>query len=289
MKLAYPPDRPKMKPALQAVLTARAGMACAEVARRGPAASVFELRKRAKEMRGLLRLLQGVWEDAPLWQARIRDAAKDLAPARDAEVMLETFDSLTARRRAPREFDSLRQMLLDEIDICDAALDPDAMARFATLMHTFAEGAGKFTPSAKTAPRVWRNLDRTWAKGARAYAKAHKTSDNTEAFHDWRKWLKRHWYQARFFKPVDRAGLRAHIACVDALAKTLGAHNDLDVLHQYLRATCPHDPALPRLERDLLAARARHAQQALQMGAALYAAPAPAKAWRARWQAWRKG
>lgn len=289
MKLAYPADRSKMKPALQAVLCARAAMACAEVARHGPAASVFALRKRSKELRGLLRLLQGVWDDAPMWQARIRDAAKGLAPARDAEVMLDTFDSLTARRRAPHEFDGLRQMLLDEIDICDAALDPDAMARFGALMEAFAENAAKFIPSAKTTPHVWRNLDRTWAKGARAYAKAREGNDDAEAFHDWRKWLKRHWYQARFFKPIDRAGLRAHIAGVDALAKTLGAHNDLDVLHQYLRATCPHDPALPRLERDLLAARAHHAQQALQMGAALYASPAPTKAWRDRWQAWRKG
>jgi CHAD domain-containing protein len=276
-----------MKPALQTALAARARMACAEVDDHGPRASVFELRKRSKEVRSLLRLLRGVWDDAPLWQDRIRDAARQLAPARDAEVMLATLDGLTARRRAPSEFDGLRDMLLDEIDMSDAALDPDAIARFAKVMAGCAKAVDKFNSVDKTTPLVWQNLDRSWAKGAQAYATACNSADDAQVFHDWRRWVKRHWYQARFFKPIDRRALGAHVMQVDGLGKTLGAHNDLDVLHHYLRATCASDPALPRIERDLSAARTRLAQQALQMGAALYAAPAPAKDWDARWQDWR--
>ncbi|SUZ31489.1 hypothetical protein ROE7235_01235 [Roseibaca ekhonensis] len=289
MKLSYPPERPKLQPALRQTLVARANMACDAVAAHGSGASVFELRKRAKEIRGLLRLLRGGWEGARDWNARIRDAAAKLAPARDAEVMFATFDSLTAKRRAPAEFDSLRDMLLDEIDICDAALQEDALEQFAATMNAFATDAKALHVPDKTAPVVWHNLGRTWAKGQLAHAQAAQAGQDATAFHDWRKRLKQHWYQARFFKPIDRAGLGEHIAQVDALGKTLGAHNDLDVLHMFLRATCPADPALGRLEPDLLAARAKLATQTLSMGRRLYAAPDPAQDWPARWQTWRNG
>lgn len=288
-KLAYPPDRPKLKPALRQILAARADMACAEVAGQGDRARIFELRKRAKECRGLLRLLRGGWDDAADWNARLRDAAARLAPARDAEVMLTTFDDLTARRRAPSEFDTLRAALLDEMEIADAATDPDAVAQFAATMQEFAQAARSLKIPDKTAPVVWPNLSRTWDKGARARQQAAQSGDDASAFHDWRKRLKQHWYQARFFKPIDRTALRAHIARVDALGKTLGAHNDLDVLHMYLRATCPADPALARLDPDLTRARARFAQQALQMGRRLYDGPNPAKHWSQTWRDWRRG
>jgi len=289
MKLSYPSERPKLKPALRQTLAARAEMACTEVTTHGASASVFALRKRAKECRGLLHLLRGGWEDSTQWNARLRDAAAKLAPARDAEVMLASFDSLTARRRAPSEFDSLREVLLDEIEIADAATDPDSIAQFAAIMAEFARAARSLKMADKTAPIVWHNLARTWTKGQRAYQEAAQAGEDATAFHDWRKRLKRHWYQARFFKPIDRPALRAHIAQVDALGKTLGAHNDLDVLHMYLRALCPDDPALARLAPDLLRDRRRLAQQALEAGAALYTAPNPAEGWAANWQLWRAG
>lgn len=288
-KLAYPPDLPKLKPALRQTLAARAELACAEVTMQGDRASIFELRKRAKECRGLLRLLRGGWDDATGWNARLRDAAARLAPAREAEVMLATLDDLTARRRAPSEFDSLRDALLDEIEIADAATDPDAIAEFAATMAEFAQAALSLNIPDKTAPVVWHNLSRTWDKGARACQKAARAGEDATAFHDWRKRLKQHWYQARFFKPVDRAALRAHIARVDALGRTLGAHNDLDVLHMYLRATCPGDTALSRIIPDLVRAQQGFAQAALAEGRALYAAPNPAEAWATAWQDWRKG
>ncbi|MBN2760709.1 MAG: CHAD domain-containing protein [Rhodobacteraceae bacterium] len=289
MKLAYPADRPKLLPALQRVLGARARMACAEVAAHGPNASVFELRKRSKELRGLLRLLRGGWDAAPDWHGAIRDAAAKLAPARDAEVMLATFDSLTARRRTPSDFDSLRYALLDEIDLSDAALDPDAIAQFADMMAAFAQAVTEMEIRGKTAPSLWHNLARTWDKGHHAYAAACHATEDATAFHDWRKRLKQHWYQARFFKPIDPKTMRQHIAQVDGLARVLGAHNDLDVLDMYLRTTCPGDPALDRLALDLTALRNRHAQTALTLGAALYNQPNPAEDWAKVWQVWCKG
>lgn len=289
MKLAYPSDRPKLMPALRQSLAARAGMACDHVANHGGAASVFALRKRAKECRGLLRLLRGGFDDAAVWNGRLRDAAGRLAPAREAEVMLDTFDELTARRRAPAQFDTLRAALLDEIDISDAALDPMAVQGFAETMADFTAAVQVAEIEGKTAPLVWANLGRTWQKGQRAYCSAAQVGDDATAFHAWRKRLKQHWYQARFFKPIDRRALRGHIAQVDDLARVLGAHNDLDVLHLYLRRTCPDDPALARLEPDLTRARARFARQALQMGEDLYDQPNPTEAWEQAWQVWRKG
>lgn len=288
MKLAYPSNRPKLQPALRQVLSARASMACAEVAQHGSAASLFMLRKRAKECRGLMRLLRGGWDEAKDWNAQLRDAAARLAPARDAEVMLTTFDDLTARRRAPADFDSLRAAVLDEIELWNSASDPMALQEFSGMMADFADAAQSARLHGKTAPLVWGNLARTWIKGQRAYCAASMAGEDATAFHTWRKRLKQHWYQARFFKPIDRPALRGHIAQVDRLARTLGAHNDLDVLHIFLRATCTNDPALARLEPDLIAARARFARQALHMGHALYAQPNPTEGWAQAWQVWRK-
>lgn len=286
MKLSYPPQRPSLKPALRAVLSGRADLACAEIAARGAGARVHELRKRSKEIRGLLRLLRGGWEDAGQWNACIRDAAAKLAPARDADVMLATFDNLTARRRSPSDFDSLRQILLDEAAISRAATEDDPFAYFAATMAEFSEAAQKLDITGKTPATVWRNAAHIWAQGARDFRRAAQAGADASVFHDWRKRVKHHWYQARFFKPIDRARLRGHIACVDALGKTLGAHNDLDVLHQYLHATSGDTTAFRRLEPDMITARATAAHQALRMGAALYATD-PTQDWPTRWQAWR--
>lgn len=286
MKLAYPADRPKLKPALRAVLAARAQMACDEVAAHGAGASLFALRKRTKECRGLLRLLRGGWDDATLWNARLRDAAATLAPARDAEIMLATFDTLTARRRAPSEFVSLRDMLLDELDIADAATNPDAIAQFAATMADFAHAVQVARIRGKAAALVWRNVGRTWAQGKAALARAEQAGEDANAFHDWRKRVKQHWYQARFFKPANRTALRAHIRQVDQLGKTLGHHNDLDVLHRVLQANCAGDPALARLERDLLSQRLSLAEKALTMGRPLYATADPAQDWPGAWANW---
>jgi CHAD domain-containing protein len=287
MSLSYPAHRPKLQPALRAVLVGRARLALAEIAAHGADSRVHELRKRSKEVRGLLRLLRGGWDGARDWNARIRAATASLAPARDAQVMLATFDTLTATRRAPAEFDELRNLLLDEIAICQQAAVEDAIAEFGTVMRDFAQAADDMRIDGHTPSLVWRNLGRGWAKGQAAHTDATDAGDDAAAFHDWRKRVKQHWYQARFFKPIDRARLRPHIVQVDQLGAVLGDHNDLDVLHLYLRANAPGSHALERLTPDLVAARRRLARQALRMGAGLYALPDPAPDWAHTWKTWR--
>lgn len=289
MSLSYPSDRPKLQPALRLVLAARADLARSEIAARGPQARVHELRKRTKELRGLLRLLRGGWDEARAWNDHIRDAAARLAPARDAEVMLATFDSLTAKRRAPTEFDRLRDLLLEEIALARQMVSDDALAECDTVMARFAQAVHGMRVDGHTPSLVWRNLGRTWAKGQSAHAEATRAGDDAAAFHDWRKRVKHHWYQARFFKPIDRAHLHPHITSVDQLGEVLGAHNDLDMLKLYLQANDADQTALARLLPDLLAARHRLGRKALRLGARLYSGQNPADVWAATWAVWRQG
>ena len=92
---------------------------------------VHSARKRCKRLRAVVRLLRGRLGD-DLYRrenAAIRDAARELSAARDAQVLLETLDAVVAGSRGRVDAAALgvaRQALLDDLAAQRSALDHDA-------------------------------------------------------------------------------------------------------------------------------------------------------------------
>ncbi len=283
------------KAALTRVGTDCATRALAEAAR-GAEARPHELRKRCKELRGLLRLLRPGLPEYDRLNRSVRDAARLVAPARDAEVMLDTLDNLTARRRAPQHFAGLRARLVTEIARRDIHDGDEALADYSEAMRAIEVAFAQLALGDKANRVLWKGLGDTWKRARHGHAQAQASlagEFDPEVFHDWRKVVKQHWYQARFLVRIRKGKLKRHIARIDTLAETLGAHNDLDTLMGFLDTqqglSATDAKAREILRRHVLAARRRLAQAALAQADDTLALPPKAlvKQWHGWWRNWR--
>lgn len=274
--------------------------------------TVHALRKHTKKLRGLLRLLAPVMKGYSRENTRLRNAARQIAPLRDAEVRLGTFDLLTRELAESPGLKDLRAML--EQDLASAR-QPEQLAAICAVMRTELEAAraslgalvlrkpymqaGTRKASRAGAFDVLRpGLETSWRRaqaGLEAAREALAGDFPAEPFHEWRKAAKHHWYQARLLQPVWPEAMATHIATADTLGETLGDHNDLDVLCSNLQARVTAEgctsgaAALPALHAAALRPRRLLAEQAVALGSMLFAPPARAitDQWGAWWAAWK--
>lgn len=281
------------KAALERVLHACLQDGLTEIAEHGTNASLHQLRKRSKELRGLLQMLRPGLPAFKDLNAALRDAAQALAPARDAEVMLEQFDAITAILRDPARFGGLRARLVDEHTRRRREISDAALPQMTETLQLIGRDLAPLVLTDKANLVVWAGLRRTWKQARKSWKKA-QSSPDAAPFHDWRKALKRHWYQARFLAQIKPKRMARHIAQVDELAETLGDHNDLDVLICFLDALpdLPPDDAYARklFRRHASARRAKLARAALAQSRPLMGRPADdlLHEWQGWWRRWRK-
>lgn len=264
----------------------------------GPEA-VHDLRRHTKKLRGLIRLVQPVFPEFGPVNRALRDGARHMAALRDAEVRLEVLRYLTLGLADPESARAAAEALAAEVLALRApeALDPAAEA-LRTELAALREAASRWTLTANgweaLAPGLratWRAARRGRAESARALARG----GDAQPFHEWRKSVKHHWFQARLLAPIWPAMIEPQIAATQTLSEDLGAHNDLDVL--LARLAADPDPRIAALASTgplAEAARAaRHdlALRALGQGARLLAERpgALARRWGAWWDVWRSG
>ena len=199
---------------------------------------IHDARKRIKECRALLRLLRPAlgaqFAIENVWYGSV---ARDLAHARDAEALIESAESLrkratdpSARRRLGRVRRALRERanhngaaeghianLLAQMPYAEARLVewPEFEDRFATI------GDG---------------IERTFRAGRRALGVAVRDY-SPDHFHQFRKRVKDHWYQAQLLRRIWPDVMQPYTDVVADLAETLGNHHDLIVLRQTLTET----------------------------------------------------
>jgi CHAD domain-containing protein len=263
---------------------------------------VHGLRKHTKKLRGLLRLVRPVHPDFAVANATLRDGARHLAQLRDAEVRLATLRCLLADLPAAMADGPVCVALASLEAEIDTLRAPDTMqaatAALARDLRALRKAARRWTLCADGWAALEPGLARTWHQarsGLRAAARARARGGSAQPFHDWRKSVKNHWYQARLLAPVWPEMMAPQIAAADALGEDLGAHNDLDVLLTHL-ASHP-DPAVAVLAHEgplaQAAGRARAdlARRSLDQGARLFVdrPGALARRWGGWWQAWQDG
>ncbi|MCC6001569.1 MAG: CHAD domain-containing protein [Pararhodobacter sp.] len=276
------------------------------------AETVHALRKHSKKLRGLLRLMAPVMKGCKRQNARLRDAARHIAPLRDAEVRLATFDLLAREMRPDDGQAALRALLQQDLD---SARQPENLAQICGAMRAefravrasvddwalrkpHARAGSRKADSAQAFAVLRPGLENTWRQAQQGLhaARAALAGDfPAEPFHAWRKHAKHHWYQARLIQPVWPRMMAPHVAAADMLGELLGGHNDLDVLCDYLRRRTASDDAaagavaLPALQAAALQPRRLLAERAVALGGQLFAPPARAMTdlWGAWWCVWR--
>ncbi|MFN7003275.1 MAG: CHAD domain-containing protein [Roseinatronobacter sp.] len=296
MSLAAKVTDRSTKDALQRVLCERAQMGVDEVREHGLDADLHALRKRIKELRGLLRLLRSGLPQAKALDTKLRDAARGLGQSRDLQVMLDQFDALTGGLRAPAHFSRLRALILDARAAREETDLVSAIATYSETLHQVTKAASDLSLSDKASHLMWRNLHKTYHRARQDQQRAEtamRKGFEAEPFHEWRKWVKRHWYQARFLEAIKPAKMTAHIAACDALGESLGDHNDLDVLMVFLDNHTdlpPEDQSAREIFRGhCLARRKALALEAIYQAKTVFrqSPDALAAKWQRWWRDWR--
>jgi CHAD domain-containing protein len=259
-----------------------------------PVEAVHAARKAIKKERSLLRLARAA---LPAKQRRaengaLRRAARDLSDARDAEVMVQTLDGLSARfagQLPASSFAAIREHLERERDahraqLVDSPRVPEAAGQLA--------GVRARIEGWKVRPAGWRalapGLERSYRRGRRAMREAERRR-SAELMHAWRKRVKDLWYQERFVAPVGGPVIRGQTKDLHRLADLLGDHHDLGVLRRRVIA----DPPPVAADIDGIVGLIEHRQaelegEALSLGSRIYAEKPGAFVRRMR-SAWRAG
>lgn len=254
---------------------------------------VHSLRKHAKKLRGLLRLIRPGFAGYASENAVLREAARALSGLRDTGVMVETHDKLIAATATPPEtFAPLRDWLAARRDTAGAAADQaQGLAAFRAMLLALRGRIEGWEIKGKGFGALDTGLSKTWTR-ARAAMEAVEAAPGDTAIHEWRKRVKDHWYHARLLAPIRPGKMKSHARTARELGEMLGDHHDLSVLRQLVEET----PALPlgAAEREsFLALIAQRQQalldQALATGHALFDRPARRRVglWKKWWKRWR--
>jgi CHAD domain-containing protein len=235
------------------------------------AAAVHGARKDIKKARALLRLahpdLSGTTYRSE--NEALRDIARSLTAAREADVLTETFELVATRLvgRVPElELDALRVRVAElaaslrpaETDGAAAVSEQTVGALAAAATRARALELDQCDTDTLIAGSV-----RVYARGARALTVAlHDTT--AEHLHDWRKRAKDLWYHQRLLRDAWPELFKAQADAADRLTKLLGDDHDLAQLAEHLPGEAAVLDATTELRAELQA-------EAWGLGRRLYA------------------
>jgi CHAD domain-containing protein len=195
--------------------------------------AIHDIRKALKRLRALVRLLRTELGERQYKReyAILRDAARRLAGARDAEVMVGTLDALLERHprelgRRPQLLD-LRKLLVAERAAAERKTLGDRATRGEVLceLSGLRERARRWSlPERSGIALVERDLRRIYRDGRKRQRRVARGRGGARGTHEWRKRVKDLRYAAEI---LGRRPL-AHRA--DELAELLGEEHDLVVL-----------------------------------------------------------
>jgi CHAD domain-containing protein len=196
-------------------------------------AAIHEARKDLKKVRALLRLVRPALGDGPYGRenARLRDVARALSRARDADVLVDTADALAERHAGQlpaAAFDALSARLRSHAARVRAGAGPasdDVLAR----LDGAVAGVGDWPLEGCDADALRAGALRAYRRGRRAMARAER-DPSTEQLHEWRKRVKDLWYHARLLQEAWPRMLKAQAKEAHALADMLGDDHDLAAL-----------------------------------------------------------
>jgi CHAD domain-containing protein len=260
-----------------------------------PVDAVHAARKAVKKERSLLRLVRG---SMPAKQRRhanraLRDAARGLSTARDAEVMVNTVDQLSTRyvgQLPESAFGAVREQLVRTRNEQRAQLSGSGVgAQAARELDAVRSLVGEWTLDERGWDALESGLRRAYKDGRNAFARA-RSSRELEDWHAWRKRVKDLSYHERLLSDIGGPAVKGQAKDAHVLADLLGDDHDLGVLHQWLT----HGEVEAAVDVDALSGLVKHRRaeledEALWLGSRVYAESPKAFTERIRrsWQAGR--
>jgi CHAD domain-containing protein len=244
-----------------------------------PEKRVHEMRKNAKKLRALLRLVRPRFARWAEENAAIRDAARAVSGLRDRAVIAATLDGLAASGAlSPADIRAAKARAAD-LRAAAPSVDPVAFAAFGEAFADLRARIDGWKPEGRGFAAFAPGLERVWS-GARRRERAARGDHSHETVHAWRKRVKDHWYHATLFEPVWPALMGPHVEIADRIGETLGEGGDLWITAEHLA-----DDAGARAIRALaLAERERRIETARRDHLRLFADDAGCLS--ARWEAW---
>lgn len=201
--------------------------------------AIHQARKAIKRIRSMLRLARAaIGEEAFRREnARFRDIAQLLASQRDAAVLAETLAKLEARYgyEATRLVEEAGPALVASArsGAHEAGSDDvsEALLRLEVALSEWKE----LDFSALDLPSLQRGFATTYGQAQRWSRRAFSRKSD-EAYHDWRKWVQRHWRQLSLVEGAWPLYFAARIEEAKELSDILGDDHDLSVLIARLEA-----------------------------------------------------
>ena len=198
---------------------------------------IHEARKCCKMLRALLRLVGprgAVAFDRA--DAALEKIARALAPVRDAEVRLRTFEAILTQAgpRAGSRFAKVRALMEAQAKSARRLTLTAGDLRDIVAMATVAQGKVNTLPSAHPGWRaIGPGLRKTYRHGRKALAVA-QDDPSLEQRHRWRRHVKLLWYHVRLLHGAQPKKLAALALKLEMLSETLGDEHDLALLRRDL-------------------------------------------------------
>lgn len=247
---------------------------------KGLDAAVHSARKRCKELRGLLRLFRESLPPAVYMRedAWFRDAARQVAAARDAAVMGATCRSLIRSIPSPEKQARLRPLCRRlkrslRLEEEGAASGEKGVGAVCSALRTARRRLREWRPDVEGWEALAGGLRRTYRRGRREYRSVSQTPTG-EALHEWRKHVKYHRYHCHLLSAIWPTIMEARHAQLVALSECLGLEHDLFVLDGLLAAHPEKAGTLRRvnaLRKHLGRRRTFLQQESLRLGERIYA------------------
>ncbi len=200
-----------------------------------PHATIHQVRKHCKELRGLVRLVRpALGKEYNAANDAFRDAAEPLSRLRDARSMMGTFDDLLDHFRShvkPDAFGSIRDALSRRLN---KITDDEIKQQFAGVRKKLVVSRKRVTDW-KLSETGFNALDDGVAKTHHRAADCLKNAlydPETEVIHQLRKHVKYHSYHARLLRDIWPAVLNPYAAALKEIGELLGHDHDLAVLNE---------------------------------------------------------
>lgn len=249
-----------------------------ETAPGDPATAVHDVRKDAKKLRALLRLLQPAI-DPRLRRSENREIAhiaRQLSGSRDADVLAGLAADLRERAvgQAPETtFVAVHDALAARVD-GTGGLDGQVPAAAAQLEALVARIDAWPLDDVRRGTLI-AGLERSYRRGRDELARVRRRPGDPERLHEWRKRVKDLWYQQRLLRDAWPGVMKAQAAELDELGELLGDDHDLAVLRDELTAPDGVGAGIAADLEPVVAAiddrRAELQGRALAVGARVYA------------------
>ena len=197
-------------------------------------ASVHQVRKNCKMLRGLVRLVRpAMGDDYGAANATFRDAARELASIRDDHALLATFDDLVAASDhvvAEGGVVGVRAGLAERAMTASRSVvsNDERIVRARARLVVGGEQIERW-PLDDDVTTIVGGIAKTYRRGRRRW-RDNMLNPSDEKLHDWRKRVKYTWYHLRLLHDAAPSVLKPLVGRFHDLSDVLGDDHDLAVL-----------------------------------------------------------